>query len=60
MNKLCSGNSSDVSILPKNFHPVFRAFAGMEAIWRVEVEDFPAFLVVDDKGNDFFKEWQTE
>ncbi|MCC6781713.1 MAG: fumarate hydratase [Planctomycetes bacterium] len=27
---------------------------GMEAIWRIEVEDFPAFLVVDDKGNDFF------
>ena len=29
---------------------------GMEAIWRIEVEDFPAFVVVDDKGNDFFKE----
>ena len=27
---------------------------GMEAIWRIEVESFPAFLVVDDKGNDFF------
>jgi fumarate hydratase class I len=27
---------------------------GMEAVWRIEVEDFPAFLVVDDKGNDFF------
>ncbi|MBK8979672.1 MAG: fumarate hydratase [Planctomycetes bacterium] len=27
---------------------------GMEAIWRIDVEDFPAFLVVDDKGNDFF------
>ncbi|XP_041480109.1 fumarate hydratase class I, aerobic-like [Lytechinus variegatus] len=33
---------------------------GMEAIWRVEVEDFPAFIVVDDKGNDFFKQWQVE
>ncbi|XP_071805831.1 fumarate hydratase class I, aerobic-like [Asterias amurensis] len=33
---------------------------GMEAIWRIEVEDFPAFIVVDDKGNDFFKEWQLE
>ncbi|XP_022099967.1 uncharacterized protein LOC110984266 [Acanthaster planci] len=33
---------------------------GMEAIWRVEVEGFPAFIVVDDKGNDFFKEWQVE
>ena len=29
---------------------------GMEAIWKVEVEDFPAFIVIDDKGNDFFKE----
>ncbi len=27
---------------------------GMEAIWKIEVEDFPAFIVVDDKGNDFF------
>ncbi len=27
---------------------------GMEAIWRIEVKDFPAFIVVDDKGNDFF------
>jgi fumarate hydratase, class I len=29
---------------------------GMEAIWRIEVENFPAFIVVDDKGNDFFRE----
>jgi len=29
---------------------------GMEAIWRIEVENFPAFVVIDDKGNDFFKE----
>jgi len=28
---------------------------GMEAIWRIEVEDFPAFILVDDKGNDFFE-----
>ena len=28
---------------------------GMEAVWKIEVEDFPAFIVVDDKGNDFFK-----
>lgn len=27
---------------------------GMEAVWRIEVEDFPAFIVVDDQGNDFF------
>ena len=30
---------------------------GMEAIWKIEVEDFPAFIVCDDKGNDFFKEF---
>ncbi|MET1072681.1 MAG: fumarate hydratase [Umezawaea sp.] len=29
---------------------------GMEAVWKIEVEDFPAFVVVDDKGNDFFSE----
>jgi fumarate hydratase class I len=27
---------------------------GMEAVWKIEVEKFPAFIVVDDKGNDFF------
>lgn len=31
---------------------------GMEAIWKIEVEDFPAFVVVDDKGNDFFAEFR--
>ncbi|HEX8164825.1 MAG TPA: fumarate hydratase [Beijerinckiaceae bacterium] len=29
---------------------------GMEAVWRIEVENFPAFIVIDDKGNDFFRE----
>ncbi len=29
---------------------------GMEAVWKIEVENFPAFVVVDDKGNDFFEE----
>ena len=29
---------------------------GMEAIWKIEVEDFPAFILVDDKGSDFFKQ----
>ena len=29
---------------------------GMEAVWRIEVENFPAFILVDDKGNDFFKQ----
>ena len=28
---------------------------GMEAVWRIEVEDFPAFIVIDDKGNDFYE-----
>ncbi len=32
---------------------------GMEAVWKIEVEDFPAFIVVDDKGNDFFKDVST-
>ena len=29
---------------------------GMEAVWKIEVDDFPAFIVVDDKGNDFFQD----
>jgi fumarate hydratase class I len=32
---------------------------GMEAVWQIDVEDFPAFIVVDDKGNDFFREVST-
>jgi fumarate hydratase class I len=30
---------------------------GMEAVWKIRVEDFPAFIVVDDKGNDFFAKY---
>ena len=30
---------------------------GMEAVWQIRVEDFPAFLLIDDKGNDFFAEF---
>lgn len=33
---------------------------GMEAIWKIEVEDFPAFILVDDKGNDFFQQIQAK
>ena len=33
---------------------------GMEAIWNIEVEDFPAFIIVDDKGNDFFAEYRAK
>lgn len=31
---------------------------GMESVWAIDVEDFPAFILVDDKGNDFFKQYQ--
>ncbi|HEX9465731.1 MAG TPA: fumarate hydratase [Alphaproteobacteria bacterium] len=31
---------------------------GMEAVWKIDVVDFPSFLVVDDKGNDFFEKWR--
>ena len=31
---------------------------GMEAVWKIEIENFPAFIVVDDKGNDFFAEFK--
>ncbi len=47
-------------VLPKTASRRSRSWSfaelGMEAIWRIEVEDFPAFIVIDDKGNDFFKE----
>ena len=32
---------------------------GMEAVWKIQVENFPAFIVVDDKGNDFFAKWSV-
>jgi fumarate hydratase class I len=32
----------------------------MEAVWKIEVVDFPAFIVVDDKGNDFFDQRQQD
>jgi fumarate hydratase, class I len=40
----------------KKVETIEYAELGMEAIWRIEVVDFPAFIVIDDKGNDFFKE----
>ena len=30
---------------------------GMEAVWKIEVENFPAFVIVDNKGNNFFSKW---
>ncbi len=38
----------------KHVEVIEYAELGMEAVWKIEVEDFPAFIVVDDKGNDFF------
>jgi fumarate hydratase class I len=32
----------------------------MEAVWKIDVRDFPAFVVVDDKGNDFFTQVASE
>jgi fumarate hydratase class I len=32
---------------------------GMEAIWRIEVDDFPAFIIIDDKGNDFYAPFES-
>ena len=40
----------------KKVEVVEYAELGMEAIWKIDVVDFPAFIVVDDKGNDFFAE----
>ncbi len=40
----------------KNVEVLEYAELGMEAVWRIDVVDFPAFIVVDDKGNDFFAE----
>jgi fumarate hydratase, class I len=33
---------------------------GMEAVWKIDVVDFPAFIVVDDKGNDFFEQVRAD
>ncbi len=41
----------------KKVETVEYAELGMEAIWRIEVVDFPAFIVIDDKGNDFFAQF---
>jgi fumarate hydratase class I len=47
-----AANLAEKSI--KKVEQVEFAELGMEAVWRIEVEDFPAFIVIDDKGNDFF------
>ena len=43
-------------IISRAFECVEYPELGMEAIWKIEVEDFPAFILVDDKGNDFFQQ----
>jgi fumarate hydratase class I len=40
----------------RKVEPVEFPELGMEAVWRIEVEDFPAFILVDDKGHDFFEQ----
>lgn len=55
----CTGSSKKYSNMISELC-LWHCLTGMEAIWKVEVENFPAFIVVDDKGNDFFKEWQVE
>ncbi len=40
----------------KNVEVVDFPELGMEAVWKIRVEDFPAFILVDDKGNDFFEQ----
>jgi len=47
-----AANLAEKSI--KKVEQIEFADLGMEAVWRIEVEDFPAFIVIDDKGNDFF------
>ena len=44
----------------KNLKCVAYPELGMEAIWKIEVENFPAFILVDDKGNDFFQQIQNK
>ena len=55
------GSTNSTSILPPNgtFGNIFQmrgssSLYGMEAVWKIDVKDFPAFILVDDKGNDFF------
>ena len=45
-----------VSQAIKHAEVVGFAELGMEAIWKIEVENFPAFIIIDDKGNDFYSQ----
>ena len=47
--------SKESEVLEKKIEVLEFPELGMEAVWKIEVEDFPAFIVVDNKGNDFFK-----
>ena len=58
---LCSIGGEGALLAEKHIKKVeCLAFAelGMEAVWKIDVVDFAAFLVVDDKGNDFFEKWR--
>ena len=54
MIMLAKGNRSQAVTDACKKHGGF--YLGLEAIWKIEVEDFPAFILVDNKGNDFFKQ----
>ena len=45
------------SVVSLRFENCLVRSVGMEAVWKIEVENFPAFIVIDDKGEDFFAEW---
>lgn len=42
----------------KNVEPLEFEELGMEAVWRIQVENFPAFIVIDAQGNDFYKQFR--
>ena len=56
----CKKNGGSAAVLSmnsiKSIECVEYPELGMEAVWKIEVENFPAFILVDDKGNDFFKQ----
>ena len=47
------------AIVAKKVETIEYPELGMEAIWRIEVEDFPAFIIIDDKGNDFYAPFEA-
>ena len=48
--------TTHVGSLPRSQEVVDFPELGMEAVWKIKVKNFPAFILVDDKGNDFFQQ----